>query len=221
MDIVMTPEQQRIREVAENYRSKGYEVILEPQQEQLPDFLLRYRPDLLVRKGEESVVIEVKSKATLAHADDLQGLAQAVRMHPGWKFELVVTNSQALSAEEAASSLNKQDIKRILQEVAELLEKDQVEAALLLAWSTAEAALRLSALEEGLLLEQRNPLYLLKQLVTHAVVSRGDYQALLDVLELRNRVAHGFRVQDKGASRKAVGSLLAITRHLMRTNTIS
>ena len=44
-------ERQRTRAIAGEYRSKGYEVIEEPTQEQLPDFLSGYHPDLLVRKG--------------------------------------------------------------------------------------------------------------------------------------------------------------------------
>lgn len=220
MDTVMTLEQQRVREVAESYRGKGYEVVLEPKQEQLPDFLSRYRPDLLAKKGEESIIIEVKSKVTLAHATDLQGLAQAVQAHPGWRFELVVANSQALSAEEVAASLSKQDIHQTLRGVAELLERDQVEAALLLAWSTVEAALRLSALDEGLTLEQRDPRYLLTQLATQAVVSRSDYQTLSKVLKLRNQVAHGFRVQEKETIREATESLIAITRNLLSADAV-
>jgi hypothetical protein len=46
-------ERQRARALAEEYRSKGYEVIDVPSPEQLLDFLAGYRPDLLIRKGDE------------------------------------------------------------------------------------------------------------------------------------------------------------------------
>lgn len=35
------------------------------QQEQLPDFLSGYHPDLLIRKGDEAIVVEVKRHLTL------------------------------------------------------------------------------------------------------------------------------------------------------------
>ena len=43
-------ERERLLEVAEEYRQKGYEVLLSPQPEALPDFLRGYRPDLIVRQ---------------------------------------------------------------------------------------------------------------------------------------------------------------------------
>lgn len=46
-------ERQRARALAEEYRSKGYEVIDVPSPEQLLDFLAGYRLDLLIRKGDE------------------------------------------------------------------------------------------------------------------------------------------------------------------------
>jgi REase_AHJR-like protein len=52
MEAVTSPERQRARALAEEYRSRGYEVIDEPSPAQLPDFLSGYHPDLLVRKGD-------------------------------------------------------------------------------------------------------------------------------------------------------------------------
>jgi hypothetical protein len=47
METILALERQRARDIAEEYRGKGYEVIEEPLPEQLPDFLSSYRPDLL------------------------------------------------------------------------------------------------------------------------------------------------------------------------------
>ena len=47
---------------AEEYRRKGYEVSLEAQL----DFLPGFSPDLVVRKGDETVVVEVKARSSLA-----------------------------------------------------------------------------------------------------------------------------------------------------------
>src|SRR5215813_7473808 len=66
MEAVTSPERQRARALAEEYRSRGYEVIEEPSPAQLPDFLSGYCPDLLVRKGDEAIVVEVKSRSSLS-----------------------------------------------------------------------------------------------------------------------------------------------------------
>jgi Holliday junction resolvase len=66
MEAIISLERQRARMLAEEYRRKGYEVVEEPSQEQLPDFLFGYHPDLLIRKGDEAIVVEVKSRTSLA-----------------------------------------------------------------------------------------------------------------------------------------------------------
>lgn len=215
MNPAITLEQQRIEEVARDYRSKGYEVIVQPGREHLPDFLSSYQPDLLARRGEEAAVVEVMSRTALTRANHLRGLAKEIQAHPGWRFDLVVTNPPILSEEEIATSLREQEVARTLHEVERLLQQDQVEAALLLAWSAAEAALRLLALREGVSIERRDPLYLLKQLTAYAVILPGDYNALVKVLETRNRVAHGFRVQDRDMSRTSAQALLEMVSRLL------
>lgn len=87
-------ERERLLKLAEEYRQKGYEVLLSPKPEELPDFLKGYRLDMIVRRGEEAVVIEVKSRPSITSAQYLQGLAQAVEEHPGWRVELVMTNPE-------------------------------------------------------------------------------------------------------------------------------
>jgi hypothetical protein len=50
MTVHATPrEHQRLREVAREYRQRGYEVILEPNTDQLPRFLAPFRIDMLAR----------------------------------------------------------------------------------------------------------------------------------------------------------------------------
>ena len=220
MDVAVTS-QQRLQEVAETYRHRGYEVVVQPEGKELPEFLLRYRPDLLARKGGESIVVEVKSRTTLAHTNDLRRLAEAVRAHPGWKLDLVMTNSQGLSDEDIADSLSEQDVRRTSLEAAKLLHENRTEAALLLIWSAAEAALRRVALSEGLKLEQPGPAYLLRQLATNALVARGDYQVLVDALESRNRVAHGFSLSDKSRYAEATEQLLELTDRLLAKDTVT
>ena len=73
-------ERERLLKLAEKYREKGYEISFHPNPEDLPDFLKSYRPDLIVRRGEESVVIAVKSRSSLNSSSTqyLRNLAQAV-----------------------------------------------------------------------------------------------------------------------------------------------
>ena len=56
-------ERLRMKEVAERYRSRGYDVLVEPSLE-LPDGM-RFRPDILARRGDETIVIEVRNATTI------------------------------------------------------------------------------------------------------------------------------------------------------------
>jgi uncharacterized protein YutE (UPF0331/DUF86 family) len=51
---------QKLQEIAAEYEARGYDVLVEPRPEQLPEFLAGFRPDLVARGPNESVVVEVK-----------------------------------------------------------------------------------------------------------------------------------------------------------------
>jgi REase_AHJR-like len=52
---------QKLQEIAGEYEARGYEVVVEPGPEKLPEFLAGFHPDLVARGPNESVVIEVKN----------------------------------------------------------------------------------------------------------------------------------------------------------------
>lgn len=185
-------ERERLLELAEEYRRKGYEVLLPPVPEELPDFLRGYRPDMIVRRGGEVVVVEVKSRPSIAAAQYLEGLARAIEEHPGWRVELVMTNSEDVTyPANVEGSLQEHEIRGQLQVARELV-VHHPESAILYAWSLAEATLRLLANQAGLNIQKPEPPGLLKQLATEGVISKAEYQLLMNALPLRNAVAHGF-----------------------------
>jgi hypothetical protein len=190
-------EEQRVQDIVHEYEAEGYEVRAYPPPNELPDFLAGYSPDILARGPHETVVIEVKSKAALAQASYLPALVQALQAHEGWRFELVVANpyEEPLS-EDDAQSLSRDEIVGDLKELKDLVHSNHREAALLFAWSTAEATLRLLAAGEEIPLRHRDPTYLLKQLAMYAVISRTDYYFLTQALKVRNAVAHGFKTDE-------------------------
>lgn len=190
-------ERKKLVELAQEYRQKGYEVILSPKYEEIPHFLrdYGYSPDMIAIRGEEGVIVEVKSRRSLRnYAKNIQTLAQVVDQHPGWKFDLIITNpDNELYTDKIEDSLQVDEIKSRLQ-IAKQLTNNYPEAAMLFIWSLAEATLRLLGEHEGLILQKiESPLHLLKLLVTEGVVSQTEYQLLVDNFQLRNAIAHGFK----------------------------
>jgi uncharacterized protein YutE (UPF0331/DUF86 family) len=210
-------ERERLLQLAEEYRNKGYEVSFLPNPEDLPDFLKNYRPDMIARREDEAVIVEVKSRRSLNSSSSqyLQTLAQSVEQHPGWRFELVMTNpDEAAYSPNDESPLQQPEIETRLQ-VARQLATQHPESAILYSWSLVEATLRIVAEHEGMSLQRLDPLYLVKQLVTEGVISRPEYQFLMNTLSLRNAVAHGFKTTQ--VTQESINELITITEQLLKS----
>lgn len=115
---------EQLLQLAEEYRAKGYKVLFHPNLEDLPDFLKNYRPDMIVRRGDEAVIIEVKSRSSFNFSSNqhFRNLAQVIEQHPGWKLELVMTNSEDDAYfSKAEESLQKHEIASRLQVARECI----------------------------------------------------------------------------------------------------
>lgn len=208
-------ERERLLKLAEEYREKGYEVSMCPDPETLPDFLKNYRPDMIVSRGDETAIVAVQSRSSLASSSTqyLQNLAKIVEKNPGWRLELVMINPDDVSySGRAESSLQEPEIKAGLQ-VARQLATQHPESAILYSWSLAEATLRLVAEYEGIGLQRFDPVSLVKKMVTEGVISRSQYQLLMNALSLRNAIAHGFKTEK--ITRDSVGDLVNVTEDLL------
>lgn len=202
-----------IRKTAEEFRSKGYEVTLEP----LLDFLPGFQPDLLVRKGEDVRVIEVKSRSSLAAEPRIRELAQTVDSKPGWTFDLIlVGESEILDSPDGAQSFEREATLLRIQEAEQVLVAGYAEAAFLLAWSACEAAMRELLAAEGVSNPSiTRPGYVLDQAVYVGVISRRDYNALTEMETYRNAIVHGFSVSD--FSEELVSNLIETIRRIVKT----
>lgn len=209
-------ERERLLKLAEEYRNKGYEVSFHPNLvKDLPSVLRNYRPDMIARRGDETVIIEVKSRSSLnsSFRKYLQNIALFVEQNPGWRFELVMINPEdAAYFPKAESSLEKSEIETRLQ-VARQLTAQHPESAILYSWSLVEATLRLVAEHEELSLQRFDPLYLVKQLVAEGIISRLEYQLLIDALSLGNAIVHGFKTTQ--LTQESVYELIDITEQLL------
>ena len=190
-------EQQRVADLAREYRQKGYTVIVEPRPDQLPDFLAAFRIDMLAENAEEQVVVEVRTQESLVDAPELDAIAQALHNQPAWRFELVVTNprDRGTFQPKDAASLNERDIAYRLQEARQLSEQEHGEAALLIAWSATEALLRAIADQEALPGTASNPSQLTKSLYTYGALDKAQYEILQQALNTRALVTHGYKEQ--------------------------
>ena len=182
------------QKTAEEYRSNGYEVQLAASL----DFFPNFHADLLVRKGDEVKVIEVKSRPSLAADPKITELARLIDSKPGWSFELLlVSEPENVDSPAGARSFEAEGIVQRIEQAEKSLRAGIPEAAFLLAWSACEAATRDLIAAEGVSNTRiTSPRFVLDQAVFHGVLSREEYDNLVGMLKYRNAIVHGFNPGD-------------------------
>ena len=186
-------ERMRVEEIVQIYREKGYDVLIEPQGDQLPDFLQAFRPDLIVHKGDEHIVVEVRTRGQVSDFPQVNELAKAVKNEADWRFQLVLLGPENSLSVAGASPFTIEEIRLKIKEVAFLVENGHLEAAFLMGWSLVEATLRVLAVKEGIESETATPDYLLKQMTFEGLIARETYHDLKHAQKTRDVIAHGFK----------------------------
>lgn len=183
----------RVQKVRQVYRDKGYDVLIEPQGDHLPDFLQAFQPDLIVHKGDEHIVVEVRVRGQISDFPQVNELAKIVRNEVGWKFELFLLGPENSFFVNGATLFTVEEIRSKIVELALFVENGHLEAAFLMGWSLVEATLRVLAVKEGIEGETATPDYLLKQMAFEGLIARETYHDLKYAQQTRNAIAHGFK----------------------------
>lgn len=206
-------ERHKIQEIADAYRSRGYEVLIEPTATDLPPFLADFQPDIIAHGPEDSVVIEVKVGTRTAASERYRELAETIRQQSGWRFSLVVVDPRSDDiAPSIQQLLTREQIVERLKNTEELLQQGAREAAFVLLWVSTEALLRHIASREGFPLERLPSSALLKELFSLGLLSRDGLDTTLRAFSIRNSLVHGFTAPELG---EILGELTALTRQLL------
>jgi hypothetical protein len=184
---------QKLQEIAAEYQARGYEVLVEPSADKLPEFLASFRPDLVARGPNESVVVEIKVGTKTAASERFRDLAETIQRQPGWRFSLVVIDPRSDEvAPPTQQLLDRKEIAARLERANELLNTGTVDAAFLLLWVAVEALLRHIATREGLPLERVPSSSLMKELFSLGILSRSQLDVAQRAFSVRNALVHGF-----------------------------
>lgn len=214
---LLTSEREAIRQYADWYSQRGYQVSVEPSPGELPEFLRTLAPDLIARRDGENIVVEIKTSSP-ASFEQVQQLARALEHRAGWKLQVVYAD---LVDPEWAPPSELPEISELLTRLASVGSVDKADhsSQFLLLWSIIEAAARhrLSSLKIPPT-RRISSSALLKMLLTEGIIEDDDYAVLRRGLAVRNAIAHGFLNQPVDAAlfeelRNAAGLLLpAVSR---------
>ncbi|WP_395090191.1 hypothetical protein [Armatimonas sp.] len=203
----LTQHNQKILEVADDYRRRGYVVYIEPTGKNLPTFLQEFRPDLVAEGLEDSVVVEVKKIGSKA-AKSWPQLMKLVQQHPGWRLEVVGLDRDA---DQVHPLLTASEIEGRLEQGQRLLRATSTDTALLVIWSAVEAILRHISEKTSLETPDYRTGTLVTRLYSNGEMDREDYDVLIQGISWRNSLAHGFSVS---ISKEDVRKIVATTKRL-------
>ena len=203
MEDVAILERERTNEVARNYEDKGYEV----QRDVELDFVPGFRADLLARKGGETLVVEVKTATSLAkearEKTRIDDMLEKVEAKEGWSTVLhFVGERERLQSPEDAEPFDWEDLSPRFADARRALAAGLPDAALLLAWSAAESAVRLALVDEGVEIKRVTTSgYTIGSAVVNGAIRLTDADMLDEAMKYRNAIIHGFRVAAFDAER--------------------
>ncbi len=176
------------QKTAQKLRDEGYDVST-----QVPlDFFHGFLADIIVREGDKTRIIQVKTRSSIAADRRISELAYTInslKSRPGWTFELILVGEPAgRDAPPVDKPLQRDKILKRIEQSQKALDSGLPEAALLLALSACEAALRASMADEG----RSSSSYALKQARNRRTISWDECLNLADLRKRANAIAHGF-----------------------------
>lgn len=187
----------KAKEIANEYKNKGFQVILEPRQDDLPKELkdLNFQPDIIATSDDIKLIIEVKTFESIKNKGVAE-LANIIQEIEGWDFELVYTNPKRKSeVPETDDSSTYIEAKHALERAADFLNteasKEYSDAALLLIWSAVENALRANYKTYKPNDKNAMPRVLVRDSVMMGIIGKNEQLFLESMMMKRNELSHG------------------------------
>ena len=179
-------EQDVIQRLVRNLESEGYEVFIQPSRTLLPDFLGSYVPDVIARRKDGNLAIEVKRKSTSAERS-VEDLARLFEGRKDWTLRLVWIEPTALQRSLEVQS--RDTVQDQISEIRQLVDGNHLSSALLLGWATLEAVGRMLVSQQ--FQRPQTPGRLVQVLASEGYLTPTEADALRRLADKRNRIIHG------------------------------
>jgi uncharacterized protein YutE (UPF0331/DUF86 family) len=181
-----TTEREILDHEVERLRAEGYDVYIDPGPSLVPDFLGSYRPDVVAKREDSRIALEVASR-TDATQRKLGEVAAIFERHPEWEFRIVWAEPAAGAPRLPVQT--KDQIRSAIAEIKKLRGQKHFRASFLLGWSAFEAAAR--AVAETRFERAQTPGRLVQVLGEEGYLTPNEADAMRSLTEKRNRLVHG------------------------------
>ena len=190
-------EKRKVAQLAKKYSAKGYEVFVNLPNYKSPQRILGFMPDLIAKKGAETIIIEVKTSNSIRGNEDIiEQLSRYAKEIPGTNFDLVITNprpstSTHLKIEALEAELNILQ-EGLLTDIKKAVEQNRSDLAVLLAVRLLESLLARLAVRKSIYvpLEKWNLIGLSNRLAAEHVISQAVTKLAKQLYKKRNAIVH-------------------------------
>lgn len=177
--------------IAEKYKLKGFEVIIEPSKFLIPFDLGTYCPDIMARKGlDEGYIIELKNSIAKISVDRYREIGEIVAQHHGWRFLLITRED----TKDDSELLTWEQMLQRQEQAQNFLAIREVEVAFVYLWGILEAAMHRQARQVAIPIERFPANSLINHLYSQGELSMEQFDQLRVIQTVRDRIAHGYQL---------------------------
>jgi len=186
--------EKELQRLAEQYTQEGYFVLTHPDADHLPGFAAAFSPQIIAKRADENVIVEVKrDRADLESDPNVPVQAGITNAQPGWRYDLVILSEgdpfRRISRE--AREPTPDEIIAQLAQVDQMLREGDIPAASVFAWASLEAAMRQAASDAELHMPRQTTGELLRTLYGNGLFTREQFDRLTRSYRLRTEIVHG------------------------------
>lgn len=187
----------KLHELIRKYKSQGYEIYADYLDFERPRNIREFVPDLIVKKGDQEIIIEIASDESLPNLEEkLRQLSEYAADRRGTRFDLIITNPRPkISYREKINSCEYLlgDLQRnFLREARHLYNRHRFETSFVILCRVLESLMKELALKKKIIRphEKISINQLNDMLFERRVLSRDDFIFVQEILNYRNKIVH-------------------------------
>ena len=204
-------ELRRLRKLIKQYLADGFEVFVESKNYPKPQAIEGFIPDLVAKKGEQTIIIEVVTNPNLKNlSQKMKVLSKYAESNDKVRFDIVLTNPKP-RLDKSEKNLSNQVLltdvqQRLFNASIESYKHGEYHASLLMLNILLENILRLYAIENKIIkIKEEIPTKKLAHLLlTKKKISEANYNSINQLIKDRNSVVHKLHRLEKEVIREYI-----------------
>jgi len=217
-------ELEKAKEVAKEYIKKGFDVIMNPSFEQLPEELknLNFTPDIIAMSKDINLIIEIKTANSVKNDNKLLMIADKIKNLNNWEFEFIYTNPKKnYNNYDYINSKNiityneaKNSIERVKQFIKIENNSEFLDMGLILSWISIIKILKIHFQEYKKNNLQISDKTLIRDSVILGIINREEQKYLEKLLSKRNSIIHSYN--NETVTIKDLKSIITFSENLLK-----